>query len=778
MTHRRLLFLFTLAFTLECGIQAAELIGRIQDSQSAAIPNASVTIYSQGFTHPTRTIADATGTFRVQLPDAASHLVTADSSNLTLAEPLRLESLAKPISLTLVPAAQRASIQVTADASPAAFDETGKAFDVLDFESLQRRNEIFLLESLRLTAGTQVQQIGGPGATARIVTRGLRTADTSVLIDGFRFRDTTSTQGEAAGLLPDLMLVNPDRFEVCRGSESTLYGTHAIGGVVNIVTSPGGGPTHGELSFEGGGLGLLRGLAKASGGEGRLQWTGAVAHTNVLQGIDNTDVYRNTGAQAFARFALTPRTSLNGRLFSTDAFSQYNSGPGARSGITLPAGTIPGTLAFYTPQLNDPDARRATRTWMTLVGLDHQFHSNLNARIQYNRLHTNRFDINGPGGSGFQAAFRDLNQFEGALDTVAARINYTWAKQQNLIAGYEFEREHFYNFGDDNNPVAARRNTRQVGINQLSHAVYAQQQFRFFSRLIVNLSGRAQTFNLRQPNFFGATAFYANGDLSSPPRALTGDASIAYLIPSTNTKLRAHVGNAYRAPSLYERFGTALFSGRYSIYGDPNLSPDRALSLDFGVDQYLFRSRAKIAATYFYTRLQQVIGFGPVPREPYGRTSGYFNTGGGLARGVELSASIQPVRKFSLQSAYTYTSTLERRSIFLTGDLESQRVFPHTFSVTSTYFLRPNWDITADYFQASSYLVPFFVSSGGQFGSRAFRFSGPRKADIASRYRIPLTDRQSLELYARLENITNRTYYEAGYITPGFWGTAGLRWRF
>jgi iron complex outermembrane receptor protein len=774
MTHRRLFFLFSLA----TATYAAEIIGRVQDSQNAAIAQARVTIYSQGFTHPTRTLTDSAGSFRILVPDAPAHWVTAETSALASPEPLRIEANAQPITLTLRPTAQRAAIQVTADATPTAFDETGKALDVLDFESLQRRNEIFLLESLRLTAGTQVQQIGGPGSTARIVTRGLRTADTSILIDGFRFRDTTSTQGEAAGLLPDLMVVNPDRFEVCRGSESTLYGTHAVGGVINIVTNPGGGPTHGELSFEGGGLGLLRGLAKASGGQGRFQWTGAVAHTNVLNGIDGTDAYRNTGAQAFGRFALTSKSSLSARLFSTDAFSQYNSGPGARAGIALPAGTIPGTLAFYNPQQNDPDARRATRTWMTLVGLDHQFTSKLTARLQYNRLHTNRFDINGPGGTGFQAAFRDFNQFQGALDTIAARLNYNWSRQQNLIVGYEFEREHFYNFGDDNNPNAARRNTRQVGINQYSSSVYAQQQFRLWSRLIVNLSGRVQTFQLRQPNFFGAPAFYGNGDLSSPPRAVTGDASIAYLFPTSNTKLRAHVGNAYRAPSLYERFGTALFSGRYSIYGDPNLRPDRAISLDFGIDQYLFNSKAKIAATYFYTGLQEVIGFGPVPREPFGRTSGYFNTGGGLARGVELSASLQPTRKWSLQSSYTYTSTLERRPIFLTGELASQRVFPHTFAVTSTYFITPNWDVTADYFQASSYLVPFFVSTGGQFGSRAFRFGGPRKADIASRYRIPLTDRQSLELYTRLENITNRTYYEAGYLTPGFWGTAGLRWRF
>lgn len=751
-----------------------QIAGRLEDSQGKPVAGARVQVFALGVNVPTVTTSNPSGAFSVEVPLSGEYLLSATSLNLATAEAVRLAKPATDVVLRLVPTATRTTISVTADAVPTTVEDSGKAFDILDLESLSRRNEVFLIESLRNTPGMQVQQIGGPGAQARIVTRGLRTADTAILIDGFRFRDTTGTQGDAGGLLTDLMVVNPDRFEACRGSESSLYGTSAIGGTVNIVTDSGGGPTHGQVEFEGGGLGFLRGLAKASGTAGALQWSAAVNHLNVLNGVDGRDPYRNTGTQGSLRYAISPKTSLTGRVFSTEAFQIYNGAPSARSGVTFPAGTIPGTLDFFTPQQNDPDARRATRTIMAMAGLDHQFTSKLNLRLQYNRLYSNRYDANGPAGTGFQARFRDFNRFKGELDTAAARLSYNWAKRQVLLIGYEFERERFYNFGDDNNPVATARNQRTVSINQFSNAFYIQQQFRFFSGLMINLSGRVQDFQLQQPNFYGAPAFYAAGNLSSPPRALTGDASLAYLFARTGTKLRAHIGSAYRAPSLYERFGTALFSTRYSVYGDPNLQPDRAISIDAGIDQYLFASKAKVSATYFYTRLQQVIGFGPVPREPYGRSSGYFNTGGALARGVELSTSLQPIRKWSLQSSYTYTGTLERRPIFLTGELQSQRVFPHTFGLTSTWFFTDRFDVTVDYFAASSYLVPFFVSTG----SRAFRFAGPRKADIASRYRIPVTDKQSLELFTRLENINNRTYYEAGYLTPGFWGTAGIRWRF
>jgi iron complex outermembrane receptor protein len=741
--------------------------GRVDDPNGRHLNGAIVRLHAANqLTREARTNAE--GKFEITLPLRATVLLTAETEGLSLEEPLPLDEAKQNLSLILHPRALRNSITVTAATQAISIDDSGKAVDSLDAESLARRNELFFLESMRLTPGLQVQQIGGPGAPSRIVTRGLRSADTALLIDGFRFRDITSTQGDSSALQPDLLVVNPDRFEACRGSESSLYGTHAIGGVINIATNQGGGPLNGELSFEGGGLGLLRGLAKASGGENKWQWTAALSHLNVLNGVDGNDTYRNTGSQSFVRYIVTPKTSLSARLFTTEAFSQYNSGPGARSGVTLPPGTIPGTFAYFTPQLEDPDARRATRTLMALAGLDHQFTPQSNLRLQYNRLHSNRYDANGPGGQGFQAAIRDFNRFQGDLDTIAARYSF-----KSFLAGYEFEREHFYNFGDSG--TAASR--RQVGITQLSNAVYAAQRLTLFQRLLVNVSGRIQDFHLRQPNFYSSPALYGTGELKSPPRAYTGDISLAYLIAKSNTKLRSHFGNAYRAPSLYERFGTALFSGRYSVYGDPNLKPDRGLSIDAGIDQYFWNSRLRASATYFYTRLQEVVAFGPVPREPYGRTSGYFNTGGGLSRGVETSFAAQPTRKLSFNSTYTFVNAIERNPIFITGELQPQRVFPHTFATTATYFWTRNFDTTVDFFAASSYLVPFFASSGGSFGTRAFRFAGPRKLDLAARYRVPLGDRRSLEFFTRLENLSNRTYYEAGYQTPGFWGTAGLRFR-
>ena len=86
-----------------------------------------------------------------------------------------------------------------------------------------------------------------------------------MLIDGFRFRDPTSIQGDASAYIGDLLLVDASRIEVLRGSGSSLYGTNSMSGTVNIITDRGGGVAHGDLDVQGGGLGLFRGIVRWAG---------------------------------------------------------------------------------------------------------------------------------------------------------------------------------------------------------------------------------------------------------------------------------------------------------------------------------------------------------------------------------------------------------------------------------------------------------------------------------------------------------------------------------
>ncbi|MDZ7639893.1 MAG: TonB-dependent receptor [Bryobacterales bacterium] len=288
------------------------------------------------------------------------------------------------------------------------------------------------------------------------------------------------------------------------------------------------------------------------------------------------------------------------------------------------------------------------------------------------------------------------------------------------------------------------------------------------------LSGRLQDFALDTPRFGGAGSPYQGTEstFTAPPRALTGDIAAAYLVSRSNTKLRAHVGNAYRAPSSYERFGSFFFFGSFSAYGDPRLRPERALSMDAGVDQWLAGDKLQLSATVFYTRIQDIIRFdfsGLIPpNDPYGRFGGYINGKGGLARGVELSARARPYRSTALQASYTYQNADDRTPpVAGTDSLSSLRVSPHLATLLWTQWVGERLSFTTDLSYASAYPIPIFAGAG----SRIFEFEGPLKIDTVASYRLRQWERGSLNLYGKVENVLNRQFYESGVPQPAALGS-------
>ena len=232
-------------------------------------------------------------------------------------------------------------------------------------------------------------------------------------------------------------------------------------------------------------------------------------------------------------------------------------------------------------------------------------------------MHTWRIFANGPAGIGFQPAVANYSRFIGNIDTFDARSTAKLSHWNQLTAGYEFERETYDEIQDNNLPGSQRIRT-QTDIHQRAHALYFQDQSGFFqNRFQVSLSGRAQNFALSHPVFqaTGIANTYDRVQLVSPPKALTADVSMSYFANTLGTKFRVHAGNAYRAPGLFERFGGGFFTNPgtgelvFTPYGDPFLSPDRYNSVDGGVDQYLWKDRARISATYFYTRVVTITAF-------------------------------------------------------------------------------------------------------------------------------------------------------------------------
>jgi iron complex outermembrane receptor protein len=756
-------------------------------------------------------VTDERGTYRFDRLSEGDYVVEATSAGFgRFSRTFRVEKgAAGTLDFALVVSGVSETVLITAAGTPQTVDEVSKAVSVVTAQEIDQRNEYSIGETLRTVPGLRVQQLGGPGSFARIQTRGLRDSDTAILVDGLRLRDAASTQGDATSFIEEMFTVNSDRLEVLRGSGSSLYGTNAIGGVVNVISDQGGGPTHGQLQLEGGQLGLFRGRAQLAGGfdSNRFIYSGGIATLNVTDGVNHTPT-RNISGQGFAKYNFTPNVSLGARMFGNTAYLALTDSPFTATSAADIARLLPGFVppsagsvidavalplaqqrrienglavtdrggANYIPNLRDPDNRRDSNYLTVALIFNQQINDAFGYRASYQRVNTNRQFGDGPGGVRFEPLFNSFSAFDGRIDTFNVQADARLGSHNLLAVGYEYERERFIGGNRDENPAPALRANSGTDVRQRSNTFFIQDQFRAMeNRFQISAAFRVQSFDLTQPEFFGGTSVYSGLQFESPRTAHTGDSSVSYFFSSTGTKLRAHVGSGYRAPAIFERFGSSFFNGVFSPFGDPRLNPERTIAVDGGIDQKFAGDRAQLSATYFYTRLQDVIVFDstgfitPAP-DPFGRFGGYRNTGGGVARGVELAANTKLYRMLDLSVSYTFTNAANRIPSSVPNFLRTFMQPRHTFTLLAAQQITRRLDVVFDMFAYGSYFFPF--------SGRAFKFDGPVKADLGASYTVPMSDRVSMRFYGKVENIFDREYFESGFRTPGAVFTGGMGLRF
>jgi iron complex outermembrane receptor protein len=696
---------------------------------------------------------------------------------------------------------------VTAAGVPQVTQETSKAVTIIEAQDIHSRNENTLSEIVRFTPGVQIRNSGGPGQATSMRIRGLRPDGSAVLVDGMRFRDASTIQADATSFLASLNFVAADRVEVLRGSGSSLYGTNAVGGVVNIVTRSGGGPLRPEAQLEAGSLGHFRARGSMSGGAlgDRLRYSAGALQFNLFDGLDGDDATRSTGAQGMVQYDFSTTANLMVRVLGSNDRVELNSSPTA-GGIptaNIPQATIVDAIpvspdqiersnrglplqignATYIPGRNDPDSLKTSSFVATALRFRHTGWLGMSWQASYQHVHTQRTFTNGVLGVGFQPAAVNFSDIFGDIHTADTRAYMAPRTWINLSLGYEFEQERFHDVQDNNLP-ALRRIQTETRIRQNAHAAFGSAQFSLVDRrLQLSISGRAQGFGLSNPELtaVGVRSPYDGVAVSAPPGALTGDVSAAYFLPASETKLRVHSGNAFRAPALYERYGggfsTDPITDRlfFTAFGDPRLEPDRYQTIDAGIDQYLFGGPLLVSATVFYNNVSSLTAFnssgGIRPEtDPFGRTQGYLNSSGGFSRGVEIAIEARPSSRLRLSGGYTYTRSETEQDITVPGFFLVPGVFGHMATFVATARWTERIDTTFDVFYGSEAYGSFFAA--GQ--PRAYRYPGFTKAGLVAGYRALNHERLPLRVYVSIDNLLDQTYYEIGWRNLGRTAVAGL----
>jgi outer membrane receptor protein involved in Fe transport len=398
----------------------------------------------------------------------------------------------------------------------------------------------------------------------------------------------------------------------------------------------------------------------------------------------------------------------------------------------------------------------------------------LSYSIAYQHVGNQRRNYNGPNIDPKFAALYPFGDFafaayhDGKTDTLDARSNLRLGRHNLVTAGFEYEGESIFQ-----SSVPSFSPVNNTTDRQRTFALFAQDQiFLLDDRLQISVGARGQ--------FFSVSAADRPGLLGTikPERSLTGDGSVAYFIRSSGTKVRGHVGNGFRAASLFERFGQGTFSTLgFRRFGDPTLRAEQSISFDAGFDQRVASDRARFGATYFYTHLKRVIGFNNffvVDPLGLGRFSGYENRPGGFSRGLETYLEAAPWRNGNLRASYTYTNSDQ----FVKGrGFQPEYVIPkHLLGLSLTQRYR-SFLFSFDLNRTGAFIQPIFENDF-PFRTAELTFPGYTKLDLFGSYERTISEQVTMTLFAGADNLFAAKYFENGYRAPGIVGRGGINFRF
>ncbi|MET3711208.1 vitamin B12 transporter [Sphingomonas trueperi] len=419
-------------------------------------------------------------------------------------------------------------------------DTVGRSITTIDRDEIEQRQTVALSDLLATTPGVTVVRNGGLGTATALSIRGAQSDQTLVLIDGIRVGDPSATGG--AYNFASLLAGSVERVEVLRGPNSVIWGSQAIGGVVNVTTLQGAQGLHVRGNAEGGSFGTFNGNAAIAGGNDRIT-AGLTAGYLTTDGISaaangrEADGYRQVGATGNVEVQLTPGLALDLRGYYADSKVDLD-------------GYAPPTYDF-----GDTNEYAKTQEIYGYAGLKNEaFGGRLHNRLGFTLSDIHRDGYNDDS----SIAYR----YRGRAERYTYQGDATLAEQLRLVFGAEHEQSRIRY--DEGFGSAGRYS---VGITS------------FYGQAIVTpVAPVTLTGGIRHDDHdtFGGHWTW-NGDLAVRATA--------------STVLHASFGEGFKAPTLYQL---------YSAYGDRALRPETAKSYEAGVRQTLAGGKVALGATWFH----------------------------------------------------------------------------------------------------------------------------------------------------------------------------------
>lgn len=509
-----------------------------------------------------------------------------------------------------------ADVVVSATKTNTSTLELANSISVISSNQISNSNVNNVFDVLRNEPGVSFTRQGGNGTLSNLYIRGANSSHTLVLIDGVEVNLTNDPSGVYD--FSALPIDNIERIEVLRGPQSTLYGSDALAGVINIISKKGNGLPRFSLLTEGGSYNSYKAQFGVNGSLQKLNYSVALSRTgsdgfsvaSEKYGNTEKDGYNFNNASALIGYSISKNSEIN----------LYTRFLKSKSDNDQFGGEFGDDPTYLTNQeefsvRGEGKIKLFDGLWNQKIGLS--FLRNL----RNNSYDTSAASVNYP------SYVNDYSwaHYDGRKYKLDWQNDFQLNKSNLLTAGLEFEIEEsaseYYAFNyvpDQFSPDIASVIPMQ---NASTFGVFIQDQLKFEEGFFITLGAR-----LDDHSKFGSQFTYRIAP--------------AFMLWETNTKFKATIGTGFKAPSLYYLYDPA--------YGNENLNPEKSFGWDFGIDQYLFAQNFAIGTTFFYNKFSDMFGFDYASFKT-------INIKQAVTKGFEVYIETKPIDGLSFKTNYTFT---------------------------------------------------------------------------------------------------------------------------
>ena len=603
-------------------------------------------------------------------------------------------------------------IVVTPNREKTPIEKVGGSITVIDQEQIQKSQLTHVSEILREVPGVDVVRSGGRGGNTSVFLRGANSEHTLVLLDGMELNNPSNTS--RAFNFSDLTLENVEKIEILRGPQSGVYGSEAIGGVINIITKEAGPGASLVVSSEAGSF--YRFVQRARGAYGgefgsvSLGFTredeDGISAAEERDGNTEEDGFENTSFTLRAKLTPTEEVTIDNTFRYNNSVTDLDNSGGV--GGDDPNRELDNEQIFWRTAVS---AELFDGVWTPTVAIsltDHSFDDdNLSDEMNPGETLDSRF-------SGDFLKFEWLNTIEVSEDL-------------RIVAGISTEED-------------------EASSRFVSDGAFGPFE-QFFGPEDVRTNGYFIDLTASPFENFVTSAGVRLDDHDTFGNEVTFRISPVYNLPDHGTKFRGSVGTGFKAPSLNQLF---------SSFGNPDLEPEESVGWEFGIDQQLADQTVTVGATFYRNDIDNLITFNS-------ETFVVDNIAEAEITGFEVYVEAEPIESFLVRADYTYLDAED--------DSTNQRLIRRAENRVT---VRGDYSFCENRGSAGvkvKYVGERDDTDFSTFPSSTVTLDSYTIVDLLGSYRVS----DEIKLFARVENLFDENYQDVlGFGTYGVAGFGGI----